>query len=304
MQEGRSLVKRIGEVEILKVVEMDGMALPADLLFPGVTAEQVARGRKALGSRFVAPDSDALVWSFHSYVVRAGGRNILIDTCHGNDKNRPHPVEYAHMWKTDYLGNLARAGLKPEDIDIVLCTHLHIDHVGWNTRLKDGEWVPTFPNAKYLMTRLDYERYSTIASDEGQEAAVGYWSFQDSVLPVMKAGQAELIETDHVIERELGRGLWLEGAPGHTPGSVLIHAENKQGHAIFCGDAIHHPIQAVEPSLHVAGEFDTALAMRTRTRVLESCADTSTLLLPAHFPTPSAARVVSSARGPQFAFDD
>lgn len=295
--------RQIGSMQIQRVVEMDGMALPADLLFPGVTADAVARGRTALGPRFVASDADALVWSFHSYVIRAGGRTILVDTCHGNDKQRPHPVEYAHMLKTDYLGNLARAGLKPEDIDLVLCTHLHIDHVGWNTRLSDGKWIPTFPNAKYLMTRLDYERYGHISPDD-QEGAIGYWSFQDSVLPVMAAGQAELVETDHVVERELGEGVWLEGAPGHTPGSVLIHAKNRHGHAVFCGDAIHHPIQAVEPSLHVAGEYDTALAMATRQRVLEGCADTDTLLMPAHFPSPTAARVTSTADGLRFVFED
>ncbi len=293
---------RIGALEIGKVVEMDGMALPADLVFPNATAEIVARGREALGHRFVAPDHDGLFWSFHSYVVRSRGRTILIDTCHGNDKTRPEPVAYAHMMSTDYLGNLARAGLRPEDIDLVMCTHLHIDHVGWNTRLSGGEWVPTFPNAKYLMTRADYERFAQIAPDD-QEGAISYYSFHDSVLPVVAAGQAELVETDHVIERELDHGIWMEGAPGHTPGSVVIHAKNDHGHAVFAGDVIHHPIQIAWPSLHVAGEYDTPLGMQSRRRVLEACADTDTLLLPAHFPSPTAARVVSTADGLSLRFD-
>jgi len=123
------------------------------------------------------------------------------------------------------------------------------------------------------------------------------------VLPVVAAGQAELVETDHVIERELGEGVWMEGAPGHTPGSVLIHAKNARGHALFSGDVIHHPIQAVEPSLHVAGEFDTALGMRTRQSLMARCADTDTLLFPAHFPSPTAARVVAGADGFRFTFD-
>jgi glyoxylase-like metal-dependent hydrolase (beta-lactamase superfamily II) len=288
--------QRIGEMEIRKVVELDGMALPADLVFPGATPQIVARGRKMFDARFIAPDSDSLQWSFHSYVVRSHGRNILIDTCHGNDKVRPEPVAYAHMMNTDYLGNLARQGLRPEDIDMVLCTHLHIDHVGWNTRLSDGKWVPTFPNAKYLMARADYEHMAQIAPDD-QEGAIGYYSFHDSVLPVMAAGQAELIETGHVIERELDHGIWMEGAPGHTPGSIVIHAGNAHGHALFAGDVIHHPIQMAAPLLHVAGEYDTALGMRSRQKVFESCADTDTLLLPAHFPSPTAARVVSTADG-------
>jgi glyoxylase-like metal-dependent hydrolase (beta-lactamase superfamily II) len=294
--------QQIGPMQIQKVVELDGMALPASLVFPGANSEIVARGREMFDARFIALDQDALLWSFHSYVVRTGSRNILIDTCHGNDKNRPEPVAYAHMMNTDYLGNLARAGLKPEDIDMVLCTHLHIDHVGWNTRLRDGKWVPTFPNARYLMTLADYERFEQIAPDD-QEGAIGYYSFHDSVLPVISAGQAELIETDHVIERELDHGIWMEGAPGHTPGSVVIHAGNSHGHALFAGDVIHHPIQMAWPSLHVAGEYDTQLGMRTRRKVLEACADTDTWLWPAHFPSPTVARVVSTADGLGLSFD-
>ena len=294
--------RQLGPMRIEKIVEMDGMPIPAELIFPQATPEIMARGRKALDSRFIALDADALVWSFHSYVIRSPGRNILIDTCHGNDKQRPHPVEYAHMLKTDYLGNLGRIGLRPDDIDLVLCTHLHIDHVGWNTRLHNGRWVPTFPRAKYLMTRLDFERFQH-AGPTDPDGALGYYSFQDSVLPVVAAGQALLVETDHVIERELADGVWLEGAPGHTPGSVLVHARNGHGHAVFSGDVIHHPIQAVAPSLHVAGEDDPALGRETRRRLLESCADTDTLLLAAHFPAPTATRVVSHADGFRFAFE-
>jgi glyoxylase-like metal-dependent hydrolase (beta-lactamase superfamily II) len=293
---------QIGEMQIGTVVELDGIPFPASLIFPGATPEIVARGREILDARFILPDQDLLQWSFHSYVVRSRGRNILIDTCHGNDKIRPEPMAYAHMMKTDYLGNLGRAGLRPEDIDLVMCTHLHIDHVGWNTRLSDGKWVPTFPNARYLMTRADYERFEKSSPDD-HEGAIGYYSFHDSVLPVVAAGQADLVETDHVVERELGHGIWMEGAPGHTPGSVVIHAKNAQGHACFAGDAIHHPIQIADASLHIAGEWDTALASETRHRLLAACADTDTLLMPAHFPTPTAARVLSHADGFRFAFD-
>jgi glyoxylase-like metal-dependent hydrolase (beta-lactamase superfamily II) len=294
--------RRFGSMEIQKVVELDGLAFPASLIFPGATPEIVAHARQSLDARFIAQDEDALQWSFHSYVVRTPGRTILIDTCHGNDKNRPEPFAYAHMMNTDYLGNLARAGLSPEDVDLVMCTHLHIDHVGWNTRLSDGKWVPTFPNARYLMTRVDYERFERTSPDD-PEGALGYYSFQDSVLPVVAAGQAELVETDHVIEQELGEGIWMEGAPGHTAGSVVIHAKNPYGHAVFAGDVIHHPIQVPAPSLYIAGEYDTAMAQRTRQRVLESCADMGALLLPAHFPSPSAARVVSTAAGLALDFD-
>lgn len=293
---------RIGDVEIGRVVELDGVPFPADLIFPGIDPAAIARSREWLDERFVVRDADQLMWSFHSYVIRAGGRTILIDTCHGNDKQRPAPVDYCHMWQTDYLGNLARAGLRPEDIDIVMCTHLHIDHVGWNTRLDNGRWVPTFPNARYLMTRLDYERFEHMSPDD-QEGAISHYSFQDSVLPVMEAGQADLIETDHVVERDLAGGIWLEAAPGHTAGSALIHVQNAHGHAIFCGDALHHPVQAEDLSIHVAGEYDSAMGERTRRELLTRCCDTDTLLLPAHFASPSAARVIAPGGGFRFRFD-
>jgi glyoxylase-like metal-dependent hydrolase (beta-lactamase superfamily II) len=297
--------RRIGDMRIRKVVEMDGLPFPADLIFPGIDPALVARGREALGPRFVTPDG-GLMWSFHSYVLEAGGRRILIDTCHGNDKVRPAPVEYAGGLNTDYLGNLARLGLGPEDIDIVLCTHLHIDHVGWNTRLRDGRWVPTFPKARYLLSRPDYERFAAMPAptdSHDQEAAVGYHSFQDSVLPVMASGQADLIETDHVVLRGLADGVWVEGAPGHTPGSVVVHAQSRDGHALFAGDVLHHPIQGLDLSVHVAGEWDVALATRTRRDLVERCCDSGTLLLPAHFPAPTAARLVSTRGGIAFDFD-
>jgi glyoxylase-like metal-dependent hydrolase (beta-lactamase superfamily II) len=294
----------LGGIEIGRVVEMDGVPFPADLIFPGIDPAAIARGRGWLDSRFIVPDADQLMWSFHSYVIRSGGRNILIDTCHGNDKQRPEPVDYCHMWQTDYLGNLARQGLRPEDIDIVMCTHLHIDHVGWNTRLENGRWVPTFPNARYLMTRLDYERFEH-AQPVDQEGIISYYSFQDSVLPVMEAGLADLIETDHVVEKDLAGGIWLESAAGHTEGSALIHAKNAHGHAIFCGDLLHHPVQAEDLSIHVGGEFDSALGERNRRALMARLCDTDTLLLPAHFPAPYAARVVGAGGGNfRFAFQE
>lgn len=294
---------RIGEVEIDRVVELDAMSFPADMIFPGIDPAAVARARAWLDERFLMRDADQLMWSFHSYVIRSGGRNILIDTCHGNDKHRPAPIDYCHAWQTDYLGSLARAGLRPEDIDIVMCTHLHFDHVGWNTKLENGRWVPTFPNARYLMTRRDYEWFANVAADD-PEGVIGYHSFQDSVLPVMEAGQADLIETDHVIERDLAKGIWLEGAPGHTPGSAVIHVRNAFGHAIFCGDAIHHPVQAEDMSIGIAGEFDRAMSQHTRHDLLAAHCDTDTLLLPAHFPSPCAARVLAVDGGFRFRFDE
>jgi len=294
-------MKRIelGPVTIQSVPELAPLPTEATMIFVNSTPELIARGREWLDERYIHPTLDQVYIDFHSYVIRTGSRTILVDTCHGNHKTRRAPVDYANNLNTDYLGNLARAGFKPEDIDIVLCTHLHFDHVGWNTRLQDGRWVPTFPNAKYLISREDYEHFEREHKLAGSMEAE---AFEDSVLPVVAAGQAELIEASHVIERELGNAVWIEGAPGHTPGSIVLHAGTKAGKAIFSGDVIHHPIQIMEPSLHLPVDFDVAMAQGSRRRLLESCADADTLLMTAHFPDPTAGRVVSRTDGFRFQF--
>lgn len=288
----------LGPVTIQAVPELAPIPAAATLIFSNSTPDLVARGREWLDARFIDPNADQVYIAFHSYVIQTGSRTILVDTCHGNHKTRRAPVDYANNLETDYLGNLAQTGFAPEDIDIVLCTHLHFDHVGWNTRLQNGQWVPTFPNAKYLMSREDYEHFELehqLADSMEAEA------FRDSVLPVIAAGQAELIETSHVVERELGNAVWIGGAPGHTPGSVMLHTHTKAGNAIFSGDVMHHPLQIMEPTLHLPVDFDVSMAIQTRRKLLESCADRDTFLMTAHFPDPTAGRVVT--RGDGFGFE-
>ena len=293
--------RRIGQMTIQRVAEFPSVPVEPTRLFPGATPEIVARGRKTLDHRFIDRERDILVMAIQSFVLQVGERNILIDACNGNDKERG-PHHYAHRLTTDWLGDLARAGLRPEDIDLVLCTHLHNDHTGWNTRLKDGKWVPTFPKAKYLISRLDFDFVGNLPPDR-PEADLCLASYQDSVLPVVAAGQAELIETDHVVGRELDRGIWMESCPGHTPGTMLIHAESGGRRALFSGDVIHHPIQIIAPSLHIEGEYDTPEATRSRQHMLEDAADRDLTLFPAHFADPVAARVVSRGGALGFDFD-
>ncbi len=288
----------LAKMTIQRVAEIDRLELPATMMFPTIAPETLVRARHWLDNRFLRVGSDDIAISFHSYVVRTKHHTVLIDTCWGNDKERPG-MPMAHRLNTDYLGNLARIGLKPEDIDIVLCTHLHFDHVGWNTRLDNGRWVPTFPRAKYLMTRADYE-YFDEQRRAPPEVSWGVDSFEDSILPVVAAGQAEFVDDNHVIERELADGLWLEGAPGHTPGSALLHAKCGGSHALFTGDVIHHPLQLADTTLHIDGEFDSTQGIATRQRICETYADTDTILLAAHFPSPTAGRVVSARHGFEF----
>jgi glyoxylase-like metal-dependent hydrolase (beta-lactamase superfamily II) len=290
--------KQIGSILVHQVVEMASLPISANAMFADCTADMLSWGREWLDQRFIAPDSDQIYLSMHSFVVRSGGRNILIDTCHGNDKQRDGAMAYYHNLHTDYLGNLALHGLKPEDIDFVLCTHLHFDHVGWNTRLENGRWVPTFPNARYLMARVDFDHFGA-APPDGHDA-MHIPSFNDSVLPVVEAGQVDFVHLDRLGDHDLGPDLWLESAPGHTMGSIVLHARNEAGAAMFTGDVWHHPLQLAEPSLSIFVEQDVALGRATRNGLIDRHADTDTLVMAAHFPSPTAGRIVSHKDGFRF----
>jgi glyoxylase-like metal-dependent hydrolase (beta-lactamase superfamily II) len=293
--------KQIGSILVHKVVEFENLPLSAGELFADSTPDMLARGREWLDHRFIAPGSDEIYLSFHSFVIQSGGRNILVDTCHGNHKqNRTGRMEYYNDLNTDYLGNLARHGLTPEDIDVVLCTHLHFDHVGWNTKLENGRWVPTFPNARYLMSKVDFDHFGSIGPDDHD--AMHLLSYQDSVLPVVAAGQADFIHLDRCADHDLAKDLWLEAAPGHTLGSVVLHARNEHGGALFSGDVWHHPLQFAEPSLSIFVEQDVALGHATRKRLIENAVDTNTLVMAAHFPSPTAGRIVSHGGSLRFQF--
>jgi glyoxylase-like metal-dependent hydrolase (beta-lactamase superfamily II) len=278
------------------------MEVPAQA-FVGLTPE-----RSAELSRIMDPRggklADGLVYiSMHTFVLQTGILNILIDTCNGNDKTRTGIMAGMNMLNHDYLGNLAKLGLKPEDIDVVTCTHLHSDHVGWNTRLENGIWVPTFPNARYLMSEADVAYYGNLPPDHSQYILTRE-AYDDSILPVLNSGQAELVRTGHVVEREIGNGVWMEGCPGHTPGSMVIHAQcgHAHPHAIFTGDVFHHPAQIQDPTLHINVDNDPEAALKSRRHFVDSYADTGTILLAAHFPSPTSGTVVRRDGGTTFKF--
>ena len=293
--------QQIGSIQVHQVVELENLPLAASSIFMGCQPDMLARGREWLDERFIARDSDDIYLSFHSFVIQSGGRNILVDCCHGNDKTgREGTFTYYNELHTDYLGNLARHGLKPEDIDIVLCTHLHFDHIGWNTRLENGRWVPTFPNARYLMSKVDFDHFGSIGPDSHD--AMHLLSYQDSVLPVVAAGQVDFIHLDRCADHDLAKDLWLEAAPGHTLGSVVLHARNEAGGALFSGDVWHHPLQFAEPSLSIFVEQDVPMGLATRRRLIENCVDTNTLVMAAHFPSPTAGRIVSHGDSLRFQF--
>jgi glyoxylase-like metal-dependent hydrolase (beta-lactamase superfamily II) len=294
--------QKLGAIEISKVVELPGLAMVATSLLPNVTPEILADGRAWLGPQFIDRDADVVSLSFHSYLVKTLRHNILIDTCCGNHKSRESMPAW-HMLNTPFLDELAALSLRPEDIDIVLCTHLHADHVGWNTRLLDGRWVPTFPNARYIMGQHEYEHWHRLHA-ANPSPPINRGSFADSVLPVVTSGQAVMVPSDFRVEAELGEGVWLEPSPGHSPGHVSVHVMGGGRHCLLTGDAIHHPVQMTHPHLSIAADFDRAQAIATRRDILQRFADTSTVLLTAHFPEPTVGRIVKYRDVFRFEFSD
>ena len=277
----------LGRMRIHKVHEIDS---PVPLLsqLPGTTAEDMKR----LLGWYDQPDevnadpaTSFMTFSIHSWVIELDGKTILIDTCDGNHKNRS--LEAVHQLDSDYLGNLRRAGFAPEDIDLVMCTHLHFDHVGWNTRLDNGKWVPTFPNARYVFGRRDFEYFKADPDGEALHNA----AFVDSIVPVMEAGQGDIVEEDSVAHREIGNGVWLEPAFGHSPGCCTVNAQADGPPGIFWGDVIHHPVQLIRHDLPFAFDTDGATACEVRKATMERLADSDTLCFPAHFRRTSAGYV-------------
>lgn len=262
---------RFGEVTIDRVVEIPRSAFPTTELLPGSTPEAIARHFTWLKPHFFDETVGDLGARIQTYVVRTPDHTVLIDTCVGNDK----PREGAPLWhlrRGGYLDELRALGVTPEQVDLVVCTHLHVDHVGWNTSLVDGRWVPTFPNATYLFA--------------GEEWA--YWRHEkdaciaDSVVPVVEAGRARLVEADHVIDPWLR----LEPWPGHTPGHACVRLTTAAGQAVFTGDLVHRTVQVAEPQWSSRFCSDPKRAAETRRAFVERHADTGTLILAAHFPRP------------------
>lgn len=274
-----SLNFSVGDMTVHRIVEFDAPFLPALEMLPALTLELLEENRSWLQPHSLGP-GDVFNLCYQSYVVRTPHHTILVDSCMGNDKHRPRP-EW-HMRSDDnYMRALAAAGLSVKDIDFVMCTHLHSDHVGWNTRLVNGEWVPTFPNARYVFSQR--ELAATVAADSKVTNA----AYQDSVLPIVRAGRAELVADDY----QVGDHVRVLPTPGHTDGHVSFCFGKKQDEVVMTGDLIHVPLQMRYPELSFARDKDPVLAATTRRAFLERYCDTPTLCCTAHFPSPSAGRI-------------
>ncbi len=268
---------KIGEVSITRVIESEA---PWDgtLLLPEATAANVRKERDWLHPTFT-DDAGLLRMSIHAFVIESRGKRIVVDTCIGNDKERPIPEWNRQQWP--FLANLEQAGYPRESVDLVLCTHLHVDHVGWNTMLRGGTWVPTFPNATYLIGGTEWDFFST-AEEPFLKGPV-----DDSVRPVVAAGMSQLVDDAHRLTDEV----WLESTPGHTPGHFSVRISSRGEEAVITGDLMHHPILCRYPEWDNKFDYDGPRAKKTRRAFCERYADSGVLVLGTHFATPSAGRI-------------
>lgn len=280
----------IGQFEIIRVIESEGPFLEVQSFIPDADQAVVEANRDWLMPRFIEPASNKIILNIQSYILRTPRHTILVDTCVGNDKPRPGRPMFDHL-SLPYLADLAAAGVRPEEVDFVLCTHLHVDHAGWNTQLINGRWVPTFPNAKYIFARTEYEFWERRHLD-GSEGPVPN-VYDDSILPVMQAGQAVLVDADHQIDD----GLWFEPAPGHTPGNVVVNLQSQGATGVLTGDVMHHPLQLIRPEWSSRACEDPVQSAATRRALIERYADTDTLIAPAHFASPTMGHIISKGDG-------
>ncbi|MBZ6208324.1 MBL fold metallo-hydrolase [Streptomyces olivaceus] len=285
----------LGDVEITRVIEWSGPIRTARFIVPDSDEETWRRNREWLEPDFWTPADDAYRCHIQTWVLRSEGKTILLDTGVGNGRERPQVPQFAGL-QTDFLARLRAAGVAPEDVDLVVNTHIHYDHVGWNTESRDGEWVPTFPNATYLIPHADNlyfdpegARRSRAPRDEHERVR---WEgsklvFNDSIAPIHRAGQAVLWEGAHRIDGNLR----LEAAPGHTPGSSVVTLRSGTDRAVFVGDLVHSPVQVLEPRWNSCFCDDPQLAARTRASYLSRAAELRELVVPAHWPGHGAAEV-------------
>ena len=275
---------RVGDVTITKVVELEATG-GTKFLLPQATRESILP--LAWLRPHFADDAGRLRMSIHAFVVETSDRRIVVDTCLGNDK-QDRRIPHWNNLQGPFLRDLAEAGYPRESIDTVLCTHLHVDHVGWNTMRVDGRWVPTFPRARYLMGRAEFTHWT---GDHGREDMRPVLA--DSVLPVHDAGLVDLVETDHALCPEVS----LVPTFGHTPGHVSVRIASRGEEALITGDFLHHPCQIAHPDWSSTADWDAEQAHRTRLRMYQELADRPVLVLGTHFAGATAGRIVRDGQG-------
>ena len=264
----------VGNAVISSVVEDEIAHIPPEFLFPAATASAV-RSHPWVLADYADPDGN-ITLRVQALIVEHAGRTVLVDPCVGNFKTSELPFWNQQEWS--FMDRFVAAGFSPDAIDTVVHTHLHADHIGWDTRPEAGEWVPTFPSARHLYTAAEMDLAQSAPDDP---------SYRESILPIVAAGLADIVSDD----ADLGAGLRLEPTPGHTPGHVSLWLESDGERAFLAGDILHHPVQCAEPTWAEIGDVDADLARTHRRRMLSAAAESGVLFIAAHFPNRPAGRV-------------
>jgi glyoxylase-like metal-dependent hydrolase (beta-lactamase superfamily II) len=272
---------RIGDVEIARIVEVNGFEDDISMLLPDAGSDFVQRF-PWLVPHFATP-AGRMIISFQCFVLRSQGRSVMIDTCIGADRQREFEV-FCNL-ETTFLDDLAAAGFAHPTITDVLCTHLHFDHVGWNTRKVNGKWVPTFPQARYLFGRKEWAHWKHLRETNGYHHME---HLTDAVDPVMEAGLVQFIDPDFRLTSEVS----LMPTPGHTPGHVSVLIESRGRRAIITGDMMHNPIQIAVPAKEARFDMDKTQAARTRCEFVEKFTGSDTLIIGSHFSHPTSGHIV------------
>ena len=288
----------IGEATVDVIVDHDDFVLPLSQYLPDRDPDVIGAHRSVLEPEFIDLARDAARFAIQSFVFRAGRRTILVDCCVGEGKDCTDIPSFHQRRDTFYLSRLKAAGVDPDSVDLVFCTHLHVDHVGWNTRQDNGRWTPTFPNARYLFGRRELADWMEQRAS-GRAPMIHARALEQSVIPIVEAGRADLVDDGH----ELGPGLTLLPLPGHTMGQMGMVVNYAKDRAIFCGDAIHSPLQIFQHGLSTSTCVDQRRAAETRTTILAEAADSGRLVIPAHFRGVRCAHVRASSGGYEPVFD-
>jgi len=280
---------RVGDVEVFSIPEVIALNDDIHVLLEQATPDLMLK-YPWLQPHYASP-AGRMIINFQGFAIKAPGRNIVLDTCIGSDRQREYEV-FCNL-KTDYLQDLESVGFNPDRVDTVLCTHLHFDHVGWNAQKQGNQWVPTFPNARYLFGRREYEHWMMLYRTKGYH---DLRHIDECVTPIMRAGLADLIEVHHRITDEI----WLEPTPGHTPGHVSVRICSRGQEAIVTGDMLHSPIQIAVPEWIANFDMDKKLAAEQRARFVKASADRPVLVIGSHFPHPTAGHIVADGAAWRF----
>jgi glyoxylase-like metal-dependent hydrolase (beta-lactamase superfamily II) len=282
----------VGRASIARIEETYLPVYPPRDIFPEWNDEIARKHADWLAPNHYDPALGLIKLSVHSWLLQVSGKRFLIDACCGNHKRRP-TRPFWNMLDTPFLERLAAAGARPQDIDYVMCTHLHHDHVGWNTQLRDGRWVPTFPNARYVISKADFEYYQRLDADPEAAEPVEFGTFRECVLPVVEAGRAELVAGRHQLEE----GLEIVPAPGHSAGHVVFKLDSDGAQAVFIGDVLHHLLQVFYPDWNFPKNSNAEQARASRRMVLDHCAANGALMLPCHVGAPFAGHIEATDTG-------